>query len=280
MQSLFKHYRRSLDAAGLKVNSDDSLICPLCWKETLDSELSEEHIVPESVGGRVKILACTKCNNDLGSKLDSHLTACQSTADGFAGKIKLRTRIAAGKEQVSANCLWTESGKHFEVVSKASKPKALSRLRDGLEAGAITDIQVTIELGFNHLKFQAALLKSAYLILFKCYGYEYSRHDIVQQIRRFLNALFHHSRTIETLVIEIRNFIPPYDYQHFVIPGKIGGVEFFLVIIRLQRITTNYHGVFLPVPIVGCEKFFEKMDAIKNVDEALTCSIPREIIFS
>lgn len=276
---MFEHYRRSLDAAGLKVTSANSLICPLCWKEVSESELSKEHIVPEAVGGRVKILVCTNCNSDLGSKLDSHLAARQSVADVFAGKKPFRTRIAAGGEQISANCFWTERGKHFVVIRKASSPKALSRMRMGLESGTISNLEVGMEYGFNLLKSQAALLKSAYLILFKCYGYEYSRHDVVQKIRQVLSAPFQHRRTIESLVVELKSFIPPYEYQHFVIPGKIGAVEFFLVVIRLQRVTTTYHGVFLPVPISGCNEFFETMNEFAKTERTLSFSIPKDIVF-
>src|SRR5437868_1137324 len=52
--------------------------CPLCLKafphsEPLGEVVSEEHVVPGALGGRITTLTCKRCNNEMGSKLESHL---------------------------------------------------------------------------------------------------------------------------------------------------------------------------------------------------------------
>jgi HNH endonuclease len=58
----------------------DRILCPLCLnaflKEAIDSEppeLTEEHIIPEALGGKLITLSCRSCNGVHGSQLDSQL---------------------------------------------------------------------------------------------------------------------------------------------------------------------------------------------------------------
>ena len=49
--------------------------CIICRKEKLENEFNEEHIIQDSIGGRIKINdVCKECNSKLGNKVDIHLT--------------------------------------------------------------------------------------------------------------------------------------------------------------------------------------------------------------
>jgi hypothetical protein len=50
-------------------------LCIFCTRLKEQHEFNEEHVFPESIGGRLKIFrVCTSCNSDLGSRVDHHLT--------------------------------------------------------------------------------------------------------------------------------------------------------------------------------------------------------------
>ncbi len=49
-----------------------------------EPELTEEHIIPESLGGKLVTLSCKSCNSTYGSKLDSHLVQMVRSQDSLA----------------------------------------------------------------------------------------------------------------------------------------------------------------------------------------------------
>ena len=49
--------------------------CIICLTETPDAELTDEHIFPEAIGGRIVIgSVCKPCNDKLGNTIDHRLT--------------------------------------------------------------------------------------------------------------------------------------------------------------------------------------------------------------
>ena len=49
--------------------------CIICREIKNENLFSEEHIIPDSLGGTIKISeVCKKCNEEMGKKLDYHLT--------------------------------------------------------------------------------------------------------------------------------------------------------------------------------------------------------------
>lgn len=275
----FEFFRNSLAAAGIATSDDDSLICPLCWQETPYKDISLEHIVPDSVGGRQTTLTCRRCNNDHGRDLDSHLAQYQRIKDAFQGHGTLKTKLNVNGHEMIANLRWGDGQKNFHVIDKATNPVASDASQREFSDGKVSTIDFTIYLDYIKNNFQTAILRAAYLVLFKCYGYEYAHHEIVQVIRRRIadRALDHPS--LASLIFEARNFTPPYDNQHYVVPGNVNGVEFFLVIIRVRRETTSYLGAYLPVPIGRCEEFFNLMELTAKEHNGETLTIPAAVMF-
>ena len=54
----------------------DKDYCYICGEELTKSNESEEHIIPNAIGGKLKSnkLICKKCNNQLGNDIDYKLT--------------------------------------------------------------------------------------------------------------------------------------------------------------------------------------------------------------
>ena len=52
------------------------MFCYACGKEITPSNRSDEHIIPNAIGGRLKSksLLCKQCNSDFGDSIDSELS--------------------------------------------------------------------------------------------------------------------------------------------------------------------------------------------------------------
>ena len=228
--------------------------------ETPYKELSIEHIVPRAVGGKNTTLTCRRCNNDHGHDLDAHLAQYQKNADALRGHGTLKAKLNVNGHELVANLEWGESFKNFHVVGKATNPAASAGSQKEFAAGKVKNVQMTLYVDCIKNKFQTAVLRAAYLVLFKCFGYQYASDDIVQSIRRRIADPSLEFPRLASLILELRNFTPPYDAQHYVVPGTVNGVQFFLVIVRVRKATTTYLGAFLPVPVERSNEFFEVME--------------------
>ncbi len=90
-----------------------TLLCVYCGKITTLGKEHEEHIIPESLGCKETLYdgaVCTKCNNDLGTSVDSKffrepMAASGQVATGTLGKAGIREKIGvvekAGEKGVS-----------------------------------------------------------------------------------------------------------------------------------------------------------------------------------
>src|SRR6185437_7159452 len=238
-----------------------------------------EHVVPGAVGGTETMLTCRRCNNDMGSDLDAHLVQYQRVIDAFRGHGKLRTKVNINGHRLVANLEWGNGHKHFYVVGKATNPAASDGSEREFASGNVSTMDFTLFFNYTKNNFQTAVLRAAYLILFKCFGYEYAHHEITQVIRRRIaNPTLDHPR-LTSLIIEVRNFAPELDAQHYVVPGNVNGVEFFLVIIRVRRATMSYLAAFLPVPTHRCDEFFDVMERCAKEHDGETLTIPTSAIF-
>lgn len=88
--------------------------CPFCDKSSDEIIFSDEHIIPESLGGTLTIRICKACNDTLGSKVNSLLIN--------SGHIKLANYAAAikGKRKTTVN--------PFEKASIVNDPSTKIRI--------------------------------------------------------------------------------------------------------------------------------------------------------
>ncbi|QDS90258.1 hypothetical protein EC9_44650 [Rosistilla ulvae] len=276
----FYHLRESLEAAGLATNNSDALICPLCWRETSYDDLSLEHMVPGTVGGTQRTLTCRTCNNDGGSNLDAHLSRYQVIADVFKGHGTLPAKISVKGKEVAANLEWGEDAKNFTVVGKASNPVSAAEIQQAFADGKVKQMNVTLPYKYSKNNFQTAVLRAAYLIVFQYFGYEWASHDVVQTIRRRIDDPSLELPRLASLVVELRNFNPPHDAQHYVVSRNVNDVKFLLAIVRVRKKTTSYLGAYLPVPLDGSERFFDLMEQAAKEHPGQSFKIPMTQIFT
>lgn len=279
-RDLFDYYRRSLSAAGIEVTNPGAVLCPLCWKETDYDDLSLEYIVPVSVGGRHFILTCTQCNNSHGSILDSHLVQFQAIHDAFKGHGTIPAKLPAHGKEIAANIEWGDGYKNIKIVGRASDPTSVSAMQKGLKAGNIDKLTLRLKLGYIKDRFQKALLRSAYLAVFKCFGYEYANREVVQVIRRRISDTSLNYPRLGSLIGEIRNGKFKCKKSYAIAPGNVNGIDFFLVILQLRKETTTSHFVFMPSLTDNSDEFYEAMERSSMDNNGKTFNIPSEILFA
>lgn len=277
-ETLFQHCRRSLAAAEMTTASERSLVCPLCWQETAFQDLSLEHAVPGAVGGKHTTLTCRKCNNDQGATLDSHVANYQAVTDAFKGHGTLPVTLKVNGKRMVANLHW--GTKNFHVVPKASNPNEVTAIRQDFKNNDVPEFSFSLSYGYALNTLNTALLRAAYLVLFKCFGYEYARHEIVQSLRRRICETSLEQPQLGPLMIQLQNAELPYDEPHLIAPGNVNGVEFFLVILRLKKETTTWRGVYMPNPGDRDAEFFDLMEQCSREHDGEQLKIPTKAIFT
>lgn len=166
--------------------------CPLCLRavqrhEPLKSVVAEEHIVPSKLGGRATTLTCRKCNNSQGSSLESDLIQ-QVRIE--TGKKPFSARVEVDVGEFGANVFLpsnSESGDlEVEWIPKQSHPGRLEAAKAGLRAGG-SEVKMRLNYGYNEARARASLIRSAYLLMFRYFGYRYvldaSASDLLEVIQ-------------------------------------------------------------------------------------------------
>lgn len=278
-RNLFDHYAKSASAAGLH-STDETLLCPLCWQGTKYGDLSLEHIVPSEVGGNRVVLTCTQCNNSHGSLYDAHLAQFQKSMDGFSGHGTIPAKLEVLGKTVTANVAWGDGFKHINIVGKASNPAEVQAMQEDASAGRFDELHLRLNFGYIKPRFQTGLLRCAYLALFKCFGYEYARADVVQVLRRRICNMDIEQPRLGSLIGELRKETIPYTDPYFIVPGNVSGIQFYLVVIRLKKETETFHFVCMPVPVQQCGEFFEKMERHPIDNNGVKLTIPHELVFT
>lgn len=180
---------------------DDAFMCPLCFRIFMRQALLEpevltlEHVPPEALGGKNAdaILLCKECNNKAGTQLDSQLQTMLNSRDFLE---MIPGASAEGKYtffndvSVPATISIPEVGAlNIDAQSKRSNPKNLARVNsflDALDQYQSFSWQFSIKTG-NTLSAEINLLRIAYLMAFRLFGYGYVMHPnslaVREQIR-------------------------------------------------------------------------------------------------
>ncbi len=173
------------------------VLCPLCLKSFSNADLNEgrltvEHIVPSGGGGDNLTLTCRVCNNTTGSKLDAQLLKrIRHEEDFHQSGGPIRTRLSVGGGAQNAHLFVEESDDGTPLIKivglpEHTNPALLQKLLEALENLSSTNEEIKIDynLGYVHVLSQTALLRSAYLAMFRNFGYSYILHPTLEPVRQ------------------------------------------------------------------------------------------------
>lgn len=179
---LFKLY--SANAAIFAPEYSQYCPCPICLSgfgeraieaDTLLMDIA--HVFPKSCGGNggPKVLTCKQCNSRIGREYDSEFaydSKLVAALDGSGnGCVATRIRLPGGTS-IGTEFRKQNGGFRFDLIPKQTNPVERDRLIKSLrETG---DLSFTMDLRTPDPKrYPVSLLHSAYLAMYRYFGFEY-----------------------------------------------------------------------------------------------------------
>lgn len=199
----FKTYAANLTAC-FPGRVQDTFLCPFCQR-TFGPEALEEppkvivaHCVPRSLGGRQTAMACGECDSWAGTKLDSHLKNRLEAEAFFAGdsddKQKVWLTLAGHRVRTELKIAKAPDGQNeFSLFMdhKHSHPDQIAGLVRSLESGEaqkfVPEGQFSGRLAFNVKNSRLSILRAAFLMMFRNFGYSYIQNKNLERVRDQIN---------------------------------------------------------------------------------------------
>lgn len=179
----------------VKPDLDDVFVCPLCFqlysrKELENDLLALEHVPPKAMGGKDRecTLTCRKCNNDTGSQLESFLKSELEAVDLFAGipgaSIDVKYSPRPGGEGMWLPATLKSKSGGFDILGHPQRahPQLIETVSEEDFMREVTEFKMKF---LTHPQNAAvALLKVAYLSVFRLFGYAALIPESMQSVRR------------------------------------------------------------------------------------------------
>jgi len=189
--------------------------CPtcLCDYPIASKEITEEHIITDSNGGKITTFLCKTCNSSFGHKQTRWLSDWIELNEGnglfHVDPKKQRAQLKADDRTLNGSLAIAEDGAlEFTTDPKRSNPVDLEAHLNGPKPAKIT-ISTKLPVFSNENSLKVGFLTAAYGLWFKNFGYSFvlqSSLDIVrQQIRNPDHNLMDWNYLIETPAREIIN---------------------------------------------------------------------------
>lgn len=187
---MFDLYSRNLEAVKLdprvhlEPDISSIIICPQCFRgidrddlELTESPFSIEHVPPAALGGSIKTFTCRGCNSWAGFNLDIDLIQYIQNQD-FLEQIPGSTvdaKITVGDSpEINAELKFSEEGILKILTSpERNNPKYLEQANQMLTGGPLIHAKFCGRRGqsIRQRRWEAALLRIAYLYAFSVFGY-------------------------------------------------------------------------------------------------------------
>jgi hypothetical protein len=260
---LFNCYASNLSAClGQYQNT---FLCPLCLRlfprDSLSAgDITEEHIIPRSLGGRLTTLTCRECNSRAGSTLEAQLAHRLEREDFLAGLSDkpLRARVSIGDGEMGAQVYRYPDRIEIHGVLDISHPELHATAVRALDSGRMPG-EVSLRVHYRGLPSWVAALRIGYLIMFSYFGYGYILHQNLQQVRRQISRP--DQQSIGSRAVVRLEQAPP-------VPNGVGllyapkDLRCFFVALDLSTALDRYLGVVLPGLDAESEQIYDKWHAL------------------
>ena len=176
-------------------------------------EITEEHIIPASGGGKITTFLCKKCNSSFGHKqmrwLSDWIEINESKAPFFADPKKQGAQLTANGRKLNGTLKIANDGAvEFYTDKKRSNPNDFNAHWNEPKPSEIT---ITSEMPTlaNENSLNAGFLTAAYGLWFKNFGYSFVLQSALNIVRQQLlnpdSDIMNWSYLIETPEREIAN---------------------------------------------------------------------------
>lgn len=187
----FENIKKNLDIVREmgELLPDGDYLCPLCLSPFLEEQagtLTEEDVPQASLGGTRITLTCRTCNSSCGSKIDVYL---QETLKAREQKLFLpgtdrKITIITSDKSLNAKLGVAKNNKLKLIVSKKNNnPKVFDEYNTSiLNPDSLIKVKDK-PLKIDQSRFNAAILKNAYLLLFAKTGFSVLSHKYYNSLR-------------------------------------------------------------------------------------------------
>lgn len=181
-------------------NFESIYVCPLCLKNYiirrkgyigLTSDFNLDHFPPSSVGGKRTIITCKNCNNTAGTKFEAELGVkmkYEASRSGWPNAlIKAKLELSDEKINLTSYLRKDENGitnLDFPIEAKNYNP-FLKNWLNHIYKTNFWEIKLIIQKPDDN-KILKAILKTAYLICFVNWGYDFAYSENAKLIRKVL----------------------------------------------------------------------------------------------
>lgn len=198
-EALFKLYAANLNSLFPDVT--DTFVCPFCQKSFGPDSVTGDnptvilaHCMPESLKGKLVTLACADCDTRSGKELDVHLKNRLETEDFYRGDTdgshRVWIEVAGHKVRADFEIMRGADGNPVHSVimdQEHSHPDAVRAVLEALHSGEAFKSVPTVYVG-NRLDpdiaiSRLAVLRSAFLMMFRVFGYRYVFDDNLIRLR-------------------------------------------------------------------------------------------------
>lgn len=267
-------------------------VCPLCLKNFFgeskkgiigNAEFSLDHLPPKSVGGEFQIITCKRCNNQAGeyeAELQK-LIDFGSKPDKKYGSIfpKMMVKNKETGETFHAIVQHTPCNTSISFNEDAKKHnKDLKEFLTKLHSGKLKSVELFVPSP-DLEKTAKAILKSAYLLCFAWWGYEFAFSKNAKMIRQVLNDEIKYPTRVPTIWRRSKDASIP---QGISMLSKDGKREAFVVSFRVKGNNEDFMAsTLIPNPTAeGWEKLLvlDKFVKQKELTEFEATTLPRTII--
>lgn len=264
-------------------------ICPLCCKSYFietksgvigNSEFSLDHLPPKSVGGTYKMITCKKCNNDSGT-FESELEKVLNFAvdKKRPNEIVINVRV---QDEETGECIQGLAHNKDGVTNIIFNEQLKRHRKDyidflnRLDSNKMPKINIQVPL-YDKKKLERALIKSAYLMCFYWWGYEFVFSDNGALIRDVINGKKDYPCQVPTTWSEKEERMPTGVY--ILQDGEER--KAFLVSLNLKGVKhSTTANVLIPGPSNSAWDNIKLIDEMNNAKESksLKCiTIPRVV---
>ena len=226
---------------GVEFHMADAYICPLCLKAYAigNTELTLEHVPPESVGGKPILITCKACNSNRGADIDVCLTNELEIVHNrnHLDTIPQKTKLAINDVEINAQTTFSKTdGFNFMISSNNNNPikfeEFMTKAKNAKEGYEIKVVANITNRKRDYNLANIALLKSAYLMAFHKLGYMYvlnTNTSIVrEQIQNPKKDVIGNAFIIESKNGELEN-LPDGVYY-----AKLNDIRCIIVIMELK----------------------------------------------
>lgn len=167
---------------GVKFHMVDAFICPLCLHTYAigNTELTLEHVPPESVGGKPILITCKACNSNRGADIDVCLMNELEIVHNLThfDTIPQKTKLAFNGFEINAQTNFSKAdGFKFMISPDNNNPigfeEFMTEVKNAKEGYKIKIVADITNRKRDYDLANIALLKSAYLMAFHELGYMY-----------------------------------------------------------------------------------------------------------